>query len=290
MERDFRIIPFDQIEALDAAPHQAMVRAMRGGHWYGPLGVVSLRPDGRFELIFGRRRLASARQAGMYQGVFLVVAPKSELDKHIVQIAENICRQPNYASAYRSARALREAGLSEAEICKRTGLTKSTLRKLMRLDNLIPEFLAQLDEGKIRPSLAFALSRLQPDRQRAMLEQQARLAAEGKSLTSRMVSMALDEQAGGGISVADLFRRLGLVNRQERLPLPFPTPEAGAQQIQADVTEEMIEEVKLPWEAIVQLAQDVRAGVEPPERLVDFVLKVAAAMQPNTQENACAIM
>jgi len=136
--------------------------------------------------------------------------------------------------------ALSEAGMSYTEISRATGITRSQIAKLMRLRALIPELLQRLEKGEISANLAFEAASL-PE------EEQTKLAQDERPTIPKVRALKT--------------ARLKAVN-----PPPIPEQDAPPQ-----------EHIALPepalWQAILQLAQDVRDGIEPPERLVSMILR-----------------
>jgi len=230
-------LPLSAVNAPAARPPQAMVAAMREGGWFGPLGIVRPGENGKYELICGRRRVAAARAAGWTSGGFVLA---EGCDAALLRLRENACRAANPAAAYRDVLALSEAGMSYTEISRATGITRSQIAKLMRLRGLSPALMAKLEAGEISANLAYEAATL-PE------EEQAKLAQDERPTIPKVRALKT--------------ARLKAVN-----PPPIPEQDAPLQ-----------EHITLPepalWQAILQLAQDVRDGVEPPERLINMILR-----------------
>ena len=243
-------LSLDAVSARPARPPAAMVRAMREGGWFGPLGVVRPRPDGRYELICGGRRVAAARATGWRSGDFVVA--RGDVDAALLRLRENACRADNPAAAFRDVLALSESGMSYTEISRATGITRSQIAKLMRLRSLLPELMARLEAGEISANLAFEAATLP-------LEDQRSLAADPRPTIPKVRALR----------TARLRAASPVVAEPSSPPPPPPSPLAAGAQAQLPAP--------AVWAAIRQLAADVRDGIEPAERLVDLILRAGGA-------------
>ena len=156
---------------------------------YGVLvpAIARPRPDGGYELIAGHRRKRGCELAGLKTMPVIV----RELDDDaaiIIMVDSNIQREnilpSERAFAYQmKLEALKHQGLrtdltstqvaqklSVEKVGDDAGVSKDTIRRFIRLTNLIPELLDMVDEKKIAFNPAVELSYLDESQQRAFLE------------------------------------------------------------------------------------------------------------------------
>ena len=101
---------------------------------------VRKRPDGKYELISGERRLRAARMVGMSK-LPCVVMDVSDEQSALLAIIENVQRQnlDFFEEAVAIERLMTEYGLSQEEISKKLGKAQSTLSNKLRLLRLPEE-------------------------------------------------------------------------------------------------------------------------------------------------------
>ena len=156
---------------------------------YGVLvpAIARPRPDGGYELIAGHRRKRGCELAGLKTMPVIV----RELDDDaaiIIMVDSNIQREnilpSERAFAYQmKLEALKHQGLrtdltstqvaqklSVEKVGDDVGVSKDTIRRFIRLTNLIPELLDMVDEKKISFNPAVELSYLDESQQRDFLE------------------------------------------------------------------------------------------------------------------------
>ena len=158
----------------------------------GVISPVIVRPLGNtedeYEIISGHRRVMACRKAGISEIPALVVS----LDRDaaaIVLVDSNLHREhilpSEKAFAYKlKAEALSHQGyradltsaqlapkLAMEQIADDVGTSKDTIKRYIRLTNLIPELLQYVDDGKIAFTPAVELSYLNEQEQRDLLEQ-----------------------------------------------------------------------------------------------------------------------
>lgn len=119
--------------------------------------VVTQTQEG-FELIAGERRLRSAKAAGL-EKVPVVVRTANEQEKLELALIENIQRHDLSAvEEARSYKALMESfDLTQDQVAKRLGKSRSAIANTVRLLDLDEEMLQALQEGEITRSHARAL-------------------------------------------------------------------------------------------------------------------------------------
>ena len=159
---------------------------------HGIVSPVIVRPlentTDEYEIISGHRRVMASRKAGIKEVPALVVS----LDRDaaaIVLVDSNLHREhilpSEKAFAYKmKAEALAHRGfradltseqlapkLATEQIADDVGTSKDTVKRYIRLTNLIPEILQYVDEGRISFTPAVELSYLNEQEQQDLLEQ-----------------------------------------------------------------------------------------------------------------------
>ncbi len=119
--------------------------------------VVTQRTGG-YELVAGERRLRAAKALGL-ETVPVVVRTASDQEKLELALIENIQRHDlNAVEEARAFKALVETfELTQEEVAKRLGKSRSVVANTIRLLDLNPEMLHALQEGEITRSHARAL-------------------------------------------------------------------------------------------------------------------------------------
>ena len=158
-------------------------------------GIVSpiiVRPlentDGEYEVISGHRRLYAAQKAGLLEVPALIYAIDRDAAA-ILLVDSNLHRErilpSEKAFAYKmKADALNHKGwrtdltsvqvaprLATEQIADEVGTSKDTIKRYIRLTNLIPEILQYVDDGRISFTPAVELSFLNEQEQYDLLEQ-----------------------------------------------------------------------------------------------------------------------
>ena len=159
---------------------------------HGVVSPIIVRPlentTDEYEIISGHRRVMASRKAGITEVPALVVS----LDRDaaaIVLVDSNLHREhilpSEKAFAYKmKAEALAHKGyrtdltsvqvaprLATEQIAEDAGTSKDTIKRYIRLTNLIPEILQYVDDGRISFTPAVELSYLNEQEQYDLLEQ-----------------------------------------------------------------------------------------------------------------------
>jgi len=159
---------------------------------HGVVSPIIVRPlentTDEYEIISGHRRVMASRKAGITEVPALIVS----LDRDaaaIVLVDSNLHREhilpSEKAFAYKmKAEALAHKGyrtdltsvqvaprLATEQIAEDAGTSKDTIKRYIRLTNLIPEILQYVDEGRISFTPAVELSCLNEQEQYDLLEQ-----------------------------------------------------------------------------------------------------------------------
>ena len=169
---------------------EAMTRTVESIAQYGVLAplIARPRPDGDgYEIISGHRRQYAAKLAGL-DTLPVIVRQMSDDAAVILMVDSNLQREhilpSERAFAYKmKLEAIKNQGarsdltstqvaqkLSVEKVGDDAGVSKDTIRRFIRLTNLVPELLDMVDEKKISFNPAVELSYLDESQQRAFLE------------------------------------------------------------------------------------------------------------------------
>ena len=188
-------IPIDDLHPFTNHPFkvlddEAMTRTVESIAQYGVLAplIARPRPDGDgYEIISGHRRQYAAKLAGL-DTLPVIVRQMSDDAAVILMVDSNLQREhilpSERAFAYKmKLDALKNQGarsdltstqvaqkLSVEKVGDDAGVSKDTIRRFIRLTNLVPELLDMVDEKKISFNPAVELSYLDESQQRAFLE------------------------------------------------------------------------------------------------------------------------
>lgn len=183
----FKDHPFKVVE------DESMLRTTESISMFGVLTPLIARPmeDGKFEIISGHRRAHAAEAVGLTEVPVIVRDMDDDVAKILV-VDSNLQREnilpSERAFAYKmKADAMRHQGertdlqqegtsvqvapkLTTALIGEKDGVSKDTVKRFIRLTNLIPEILEMVDQKRIAFNPAVELSYLTPDEQKNLLE------------------------------------------------------------------------------------------------------------------------
>ena len=169
---------------------ESMQRTVESVEQYGVLSplIARPRPEGGYEIISGHRRQYAAKLAGL-DTLPVIVRQMSDDAAVILMVDSNLQREhilpSERAFAYKmKLEALKNQGArsdltspqvaakfrSDDAVAKDQGISGDTVRRYIRLTNLIPELLGMVDEKKISFNPAVELSYLDESQQREFLE------------------------------------------------------------------------------------------------------------------------
>ena len=169
---------------------ESMQRTVESVEQYGVLSplIARPRPEGGYEIISGHRRQYAAKLAGL-DTLPVIVRQMSDDAAVILMVDSNLQREhilpSERAFAYKmKLKALKNQGArsdltspqfaakfrSDDAVAKDQGISGDTVRRYIRLTNLIPELLDMVDEKKISFNPAVELSYLDESQQRDFLE------------------------------------------------------------------------------------------------------------------------
>lgn len=237
-------IPIDKLK--DFADHpfsvrddDAMQQTVESIREYGVLVPAIARPleDGTFELISGHRRKHACELAGIETMPVIV----RDLDRNaaiIIMVDSNLQREnilpSEKAKAYKmKLEAIKRQGKrhdltstqvvsklrSNEEIGLDTHESRETIRRYIRLTNLIPELLQKVDDGQIALTPAVELSFLQEHEQRQLLDEMGRTdATPNLSQSQRLRIFSRDGRLSPDVICAIMSEEKA--NQKERLRIP----------------------------------------------------------------------
>ena len=182
------LFPFKEhpFKVLDDEAMQRMVESVAQYGVLAPL-IARPRPEGGYEIISGHRRQHAAELAGL-DTLPVIVRQMSDDAAVILMVDSNLQREhilpSERAFAYKmKLDAIKNQGarsdltstqvaqkLSVEKVGDDAGVSKDTIRRFIRLTNLIPELLDMVDEKKIAFNPAVELSYLDESQQRDFLE------------------------------------------------------------------------------------------------------------------------
>ena len=211
--------PFEghPFKVLDDDSMTETVESIRQMGVANPL-IVRPDPDGGYEIISGHRRHHAAELAGL--DTIPVIVRELDDDAAVIMMVDSNIQRENIlpsekAMAYKmKMEALRHQGrrtdltsaqvapkLSTEQIGEAEGISKDTVKRYIRLTNLIPELMDMVDEKKIAFNPAVELSYLKPEEQRNFLEamdyaQAALSQAQRMKKKSQEDGCSLDDMCG----------------------------------------------------------------------------------------------
>lgn len=153
--------------------------------------------DGAYELIAGERRWRAAKRAGL-QTVPVVVRETEDLGSLEQALVENLHREDlnalEQAAAYQQL--VEDFGLTQEEVAKRVGKSRSAVANTLRLFQLPPKIQAMIADNRLSAGHARALLGT-PDRpfQERLAE---RILADGLSVRETEVEVKAHEQPDNG--------------------------------------------------------------------------------------------
>ena len=185
-----KLRPFEEhpFKVKDDEEMNTLIESIQTQGVLSPLIVRPIENTDEYEVISGHRRLHAAVKAGITEVPALIYA----LDRDaaaIVLVDSNLHREhilpSEKAFAYKmKAEALAHKGyrtdltsvqvaprLATEQIAEDAGTSKDTIKRYIRLTNLIPEILKYVDEGRISFTPAVELSYLNEQEQYDLLEQ-----------------------------------------------------------------------------------------------------------------------
>ncbi len=169
-----QVIPQARTQVLEVGVYEIVENPRQPRHHFSPadledlissikehgilLPLVATRVGNKYELIAGERRLRASRALGL-KTVPVIVREADEQQKLELALIENIQRQD--LNAFEEALAYKalvdEFNLTQEEVGKRVGKSRSNIANILRLLELPEEMLHALRDGKITKSHARTL-------------------------------------------------------------------------------------------------------------------------------------
>lgn len=192
-------LPLDQLypfpdhpfQVRDDEEMQKMVESIKEYGVLTPL-IARPRPEGGYEIIAGHRRKRACELAGIE--TLPVLVREMDDDTAVIRMVDTNCQREN-VSAIEKAKAYkmkleavrRKAGRpakgaiknspqiaanfrSDDEVAKGTGVSGDTIRRYIRLNELIPELQEMVEENKLKFNPAVELSYLAPQEQQQFFD------------------------------------------------------------------------------------------------------------------------
>lgn len=238
-------IPFSELHPFEGHPFkvrddEAMTETVESIKMVGITNPLIVRPDpdGGYEIISGHRRHHAAELAGL--DTLPVIVRELDDDAAVIMMVDfNIQREnilpSERAYAYKmKMEAIRHQGQrtdltspqvaakfrADDEVGKSAGVSGDTVRRFVRLTNLIPEVLDMVDEKKIAFNPAVELSYLKPEEQRNFLEaMDYAQAAPSVSQAQRMKKKSQED----GCSLDDMCGIMDEVKKDDMGQIAFKT-------------------------------------------------------------------
>lgn len=238
-------IPFSELHPFEGHPFkvrddEAMTETVESIKMVGITNPLIVRPDpdGGYEIISGHRRHHAAELAGL--DTLPVIVRELDDDAAVIMMVDSNIQRENIlpserAYAYKmKMEAIRHQGQrtdltspqvaakfrADDEVGKSAGVSGDTVRRFVRLTNLIPEVLDMVDEKKIAFNPAVELSYLKPEEQRNFLEaMDYAQAAPSVSQAQRMKKKSQED----GCSLDDMCGIMDVVKKDDMGQIAFKT-------------------------------------------------------------------
>lgn len=203
--------------------HQALEELIASIKEHGILQplIVSEKPDGRYELIAGERRMRAAQMLQLLTVPAVVRATKDNREKLELALIENIQRADLNAieEALAYERLASEFGLSHEEIAQQVGKSRSAVTNTMRLLQLPAHIQQALVDGKISMGKARALLSIDD----AHEQDRVFTSMMGEGITVRDVERAAQQAAVHRPGKGNVRRDPNLLDQENELRKKFGT-------------------------------------------------------------------
>ena len=124
--------------------------------------------SGLYPILDGRRRILASIKAGFTEvpAIFLDGGPEITLLLHAT-------RRSNPVSELKAVRAMMEQGMSESQIARAGYMAVQRIRKLAKLNRLVPEVACRVEKGEVSTTVAFEVAAyLTPESQRELAQEE----------------------------------------------------------------------------------------------------------------------
>ncbi len=145
-----------------------------------------------YKILDGRRRVAAAVQAGLEE----IPAILLEEGGPEVTLLAHATRSENPVAELEAIRELQRRGLSEKEIARAGFSSVARIRRVAKLNRLVPELAEKVETGEIAPGVAFQIASLpQEEQQQLLAEDEARTRSHVTAKTVRQAKYARRQAA-----------------------------------------------------------------------------------------------
>ena len=208
------LVPFEN-HPFKVVDDEAMLRTTESIAQYGVLTPIIARPleDGGYEIISGHRRVHAAEAAGL-DAVPVIVRDMTDDEATVLMVDSNLQRESilpsERAFAYKmKLEALNHQGqrtdLTSTQVVSKSrsneilaaenNQSRETVRRFIRLTNLIPDLLEMVDQKQISFNPAVELSYLKPEEQEIFMEAMD-MAQTAPSLSQAQRMKKLSQEGG----------------------------------------------------------------------------------------------
>lgn len=183
------------VEEARLAPSLAKAVAEKGVIVPVVLGIEK-NAAGVYPILDGRRRILASIKAGKDEvpAVFLAGGAEITLMLHAT-------RRNNPVSELKAVRALMQQGMSEGQIAQAGYMPVQRIRKLAKLNRLVPEIAARVEKGEVSPTVAFEIAAYLPK------ETQRKMAGEEKITAALVKEYRSAGKGQDGLVGLDLLRQ-----------------------------------------------------------------------------------
>lgn len=196
--------------------------------------VVCRRANGRLELIAGERRLRAAKMAGLKR-IPAIVREADDAEVTFDRIIENVQREDlSDDDQFRALKALRDRGLTAARISKMTGLSTTSVQRVLVLETLKPSIRKRADVGAYAKSF---IARAPEHAQDILAERVAQGAITSKQLGHDVmpaITEATEEEIFSEQDKRDVVEKIVRESSSERPARAIVRQERGRKKLTRD--------------------------------------------------------
>jgi len=162
-------IPITQLCGhAETKPRKALVQSIQDQGFLPAFPiVVAPAVNHIYPILDGRRRTAAASQAGLEK----VLAVVTEGDA-VLTILAHATRSENPVAELRAYQELQRAGMSEEQIARAGYASLGRIRKISKLNRLVPPIAARVESGEIAPGVAFKIAKLASEVQHELAQEE----------------------------------------------------------------------------------------------------------------------
>lgn len=164
-------LPLSSIEIPDGKAPRNLVRSIREQGLIEPPVLLDTQTGNKtFTVLAGIRRLQAIREINPDALVVAIIRSDAKASP-AVTLSENLVRSRNFVAEIQAYKALRRQSLNEDDIQKHLGLYKRDVKKLEQLVNLSAKAEAALEAGKLAPSAALVMAKMEKQQQDAFFDE-----------------------------------------------------------------------------------------------------------------------